>query len=100
MKLNIGANGVFGVSPSQFIFTNQPVSLLRDYLEVWAYRKPVIDQTGLTGRYDFVLDWPKPMGYVGEKGQVILKENLINELGLELVPSREPVEMLIVEKAR
>ena len=100
MKLNVGVNGVFGVSPSQLIFTNQPISLLRDYLEVWAYRKPVLDQTSLTGRYDFVLDWPKPQAYVAEKGQAVLKENLLNELGLELVPSREPVEMLIVEKVR
>jgi uncharacterized protein (TIGR03435 family) len=100
MKLSVAANGVFGVSSSQLIFTNQPVSLLREYLETWAYRKPVIDRTGLTGRYDFVLDWPKPMGYVGEKGQETLKENLINELGLELVPTNMPIEMLVVEKAK
>ncbi len=100
MKLSVAANGVFGVSPSQLIFTNQPISLLRDYLEVWAYRKPVFDETSLTGRYDFVLDWPKPMGYVGEKGQGILKENLINELGLELVPSNMPIEMLVIEKVK
>ena len=99
MKLSVTADGVMGFGP-QFIFTNQPISLLRDYLEIMAYRKPVLDQTGLTGRYDFVLDWPKPEGYVGEKGQVILKQNLINELGLELVPSRELVEMLVVEKAQ
>jgi len=29
-----------------------------------------------------------------------LRENLRRELGLELVPGREPVEMLVVEKAR
>ena len=99
MKLSTTTNGsmCFG---SQFIFTNQPVSYLRDLLETMAYRKPVIDQTGLTGRYDFVLDWPKPQGYVGEKGQVILKENLINELGLELFPTNMPIEMLVVEKAQ
>jgi uncharacterized protein (TIGR03435 family) len=84
----------------QFIFTNQPISYLRDLLESLAYRKPVLDQTGLTGRYDFVLDWPKPQGYVGVKGQAILKENLINELGLELVPTNMPLEMLVVEKVK
>jgi len=100
MKLSAVTNGSFGVSPSQLIFTNQPISLLREYLEVWAYRKPVLDQTDLAGRYDFVLDWPKPMGYVGEKGQVVLKESLINQLGLELVPTNMPVEMLVVEKVK
>jgi len=98
MKLSVAVDGFFGVSPSQLIFTNQPISLLRDYLEGWAYRIPVLDKTGLIGRYDFVLDWPKPMGYVGVKGQETLKESLINELGLELVPGHEPVEMLVVEK--
>ena len=29
-----------------------------------------------------------------------LKQALIDQLGLELVPGREPVEMLVVEKAR
>jgi uncharacterized protein (TIGR03435 family) len=100
MKLSVTTNGVFGEIADQFVFTNQPISLLRGYLEIWAYRKPVLDQTGLTGRYDFVLDWPKPMGYVGEKGQIILKGNLINELGLELVPTNMPIEMLVVEKAK
>jgi uncharacterized protein (TIGR03435 family) len=99
MKLSVTVNGsmYFG---TQFIFTNQSVSYLRDLLESLAFEKPVLDQTGLPGRYDFVVDWPKPQGHLGEKGQVILKENLINELGLELVPSREPIEMLVVEKVK
>jgi hypothetical protein len=29
-----------------------------------------------------------------------LKTSLLNELGLELVPGREPVEMLVVKKTR
>jgi len=99
MKLSNAANGELGFG-SQLVFTNQPISELRGYLEAWAYRKPVLDQTGLTGRYDFVLDWPKPMGYLYKDGQETLKNNLANELGLELVPSREPIEMLVVEKVK
>jgi uncharacterized protein (TIGR03435 family) len=99
MKLSLGAAGVMGFGP-QLIFTNQPISELRGYLEVMAYREPVLDQTGLTGRYDFVLDWPKPMGYLYKDGQETLKINLANELGLELVPTNMPIEMLVVEKAQ
>jgi uncharacterized protein (TIGR03435 family) len=100
MKPSSATDGVMGFGPRQLVFSNQPISLLRGDLEVWAYRLPVLDQTGLMERYDFVLDWPPPMGYVDETGQKALRENLRRELGLELVPGREPVEMLVVEKAR
>jgi len=29
-----------------------------------------------------------------------LKQALLDQLGLELVPSRQPIEMLVVEKAK
>lgn len=53
--------------------------------------KPVVDQTGLTGNYDFITRpfGPKEMNRV-----------FIEELGLELVPGREPTEVLVVEKAQ
>ena len=58
---------------------------------------PILDRTGLTNRYDFVLN--------------CLQTDLLNRqwknvnaaldpLGLELAPSRESIEMLVVEKAR
>jgi uncharacterized protein (TIGR03435 family) len=103
MKPNVGAQGSFGVDMSLgqvLLFTNLPVSYLMGYLETCAYRKPVIDRTGLTGNYDFTLDWPKPLGYLSQDGQATLKTNLNTELGLELVPTNLPVEMLIVEKAK
>ena len=87
MKPSAAVSGIFGVTTNQLIFTNQPISLLREYLEVWAYRKPVLDQTGLTGRYDFALDWPKPTGYLYKQGQETLRTNLTKQLGLELVPT-------------
>jgi uncharacterized protein (TIGR03435 family) len=52
--------------------------------------QPVIDQTGLTGNYDFI---------TGAFGPNEINQVFLDQLGLELVPSREPVEMLVVEKA-
>jgi uncharacterized protein (TIGR03435 family) len=54
---------------------------------------PVADGTGLAGNYDFAVKWPRrdPAG---------LKQALLDQLGLELVPTNMPIEMLVVEKAK
>ena len=56
---------------------------------------PVIDQTQLTNRFDVQLDWDK-----NDPQHEKLKQALINQLGLELVPGTAPVEMLFVEKVK
>ncbi len=62
-----------------------------------AFGRPVIDQTGLTGPYDVDLKW-KPK--LGQSDQDALRQALLGQLGLQLVPSRGPVEMLVVEKVK
>jgi uncharacterized protein (TIGR03435 family) len=57
--------------------------------------QPVLDQTGLTGRYDIQLDW-KPHHSESEKDAY--KRAILEQLGLALVPSRESIEVLVVEK--
>jgi uncharacterized protein (TIGR03435 family) len=73
------------------------------------FQKPVIDQTGITNHYGVILDWqanrvPIPEGYSFEKATLehheSLKKPMLDQLGLELVPSREPIEMLVVEKVK
>jgi uncharacterized protein (TIGR03435 family) len=55
---------------------------------------PVVDHTGLTGKFDFELKWNK-----NDPEHDNLKRALLDQLGLELVPGRESIEMLVVEKA-
>jgi len=56
---------------------------------------PVINETGLKGRYDVELQWrPQP----GESEKDAYKRALSEQLGLELIPSRQPIKMLIVDK--
>jgi uncharacterized protein (TIGR03435 family) len=52
---------------------------------------PVIDETGLTGGYDYFLDWDPEDPASLDRG--------LAKLGLKLVRERRPVEMLIIRPA-
>jgi uncharacterized protein (TIGR03435 family) len=91
-------------SPAEYYGTtsygavDKPLTNLVNFLEASA-ELPVVDQTGLIGRFDFDLKWiePKVQQTQGLPGP--LRQALIDQLGLELVPGSEPIEMLVVEKA-
>jgi uncharacterized protein (TIGR03435 family) len=75
---------------------NQSVRALASYLES-IFQQPVIDQTGIDGDFDITLKWnEKDWNHRNPEG---LKQALSDELGLELVPNRQPIEVLVVEKA-
>jgi uncharacterized protein (TIGR03435 family) len=58
---------------------------------------PVLDQTGLADRFDFDLDCTE----ADLKNRNWDAVNLaLGKLGLELVPTNMPIEMLVVEKAK
>ena len=52
--------------------------------------RPVLDETGLTEKYDFVL------AYTSDR-QVLMAT--VKELGLDLVPERRSIEVLVAERA-
>ena len=60
---------------------------------------PIVDRTGLSNRYDLRSVWP-PNGLIPSSGGEAYKREILTKLGLELVPSRDPIEMLVVEKAK
>jgi uncharacterized protein (TIGR03435 family) len=71
----------------QFVYA--PMSKLVEFLEN-ALGTPIVDHTGLTGHFDIYVKWDStPDG---------LKKALLPQLGLELVPGRESIEYLVVEK--
>jgi uncharacterized protein (TIGR03435 family) len=65
-------------------------------LHDWAGR-PVVDRTGLSGRFDFTLDWA-PDGSTDTNVPSIFTA-LQEQLGLKLEPSRGPVDVLVVDSA-
>jgi len=66
-------------------------------------QKPVIDETGLTGKYDFVLDFTpylpdaKNMGPDRPDTTSILMAAMEGELGLKLESRKTEVEMMVVD---
>jgi uncharacterized protein (TIGR03435 family) len=61
------------------------------------FGKPIVDQTGLMQNFCIDLTWIERFG--GDPDHTALKQALLDQLGLELVPTNMPVEMLVVEKA-
>jgi uncharacterized protein (TIGR03435 family) len=74
---------------------NQPLSRAPQLLEVFC-KMPVIDETGLKANYSIRVKWNDLGDH--DPNYSAMKKALLNTLGLELVPSRAPIEMLIVGK--
>jgi uncharacterized protein (TIGR03435 family) len=63
-----------------------------------AFAIPVIDETGLTQHFSIDLRW-KPQRTQADALKAV-KQAMLDQLGLELVPGRKPVEMLVMEKVK
>ena len=74
----------------------QTIGVFANYFE-YALKQPVVDQTLLNGRYDCVLDEHL---FDGTSNPNLVKKAGLDELGLELVPTNMPIEMLVVEKIK
>ncbi len=68
------------------------------YLDTYVLKLPFLAPPGLAGRYDFDLTW-KASDQPGANLEAV-KQALVDQLGLELVPARESIEMLAVEKVK
>jgi uncharacterized protein (TIGR03435 family) len=78
-------------------WANESLSKLVEFLES-ASKMPIIDQTGMTKRYSIDIKWEEPDTQDSE--HKALQQVLLDQLGLELVLTNMPVEMLVVEKTK
>jgi bla regulator protein BlaR1 len=69
------------------------------------FRRPVYDETGLTGQYDFKLDWTPDSDASADAASAGLSSpatgsifGAIDQLGLRLESKRGPVQVYVVEK--
>ena len=84
------------VTHQRIHYKNMALSKLCKYL-TRVLQAPVVDQTGLTGNYDF--DFPDVEAFTLSERIERIKRSLPEEFGLKLVPGRKAVKTLIVEKA-
>jgi len=68
--------------------------------------RPVVDKTGLTGKYDFVLEWTPDLGAAGPDGANSPEPSgptiftaLQEQLGLRLEAQKGPVENIVIDRA-
>jgi uncharacterized protein (TIGR03435 family) len=63
--------------------------------------RPLLDQTGLSGGFDFSIAWtpPEDMGQPGDVGSfgAPFREALRKQLGLKLDPQKGPVKVLVID---
>ena len=81
----------------KFSCRNQPISSLTSFLENYL-ETPVVDQTGMTDRFDIDLTWDQPDWR--QRNPEALNQAVLDQLGLQLAPSREPIEVLVIEKVK
>jgi uncharacterized protein (TIGR03435 family) len=61
--------------------------------------RPVIDQTGLTGHYDFTLAWSNPLAGTPDSTDPSIFTAMPEQLGLKLEPRQVPVEVFVIDRA-
>ena len=60
--------------------------------------RPVVDKTGLTGKYDFTLKYvPASHTATDETGGASIFTALEEQLGLKLEPAKAPIEVLVID---
>jgi uncharacterized protein (TIGR03435 family) len=97
LRPSTSQNGSATSNPGQFSCVNQPLSCLISTLED-QLNIPIVDDTGLTGRFDIDLTWDQ----TGLQGQPLdsLKQTLLEALGLELTAAKQPIDLLVVQHSR
>jgi uncharacterized protein (TIGR03435 family) len=101
------AAGTLGyTTPTQITAKSATISMLADWLarQEETGNRIIVDETGLTGNYDFVLTGLPSIHAntptsSAEPSTTSLFTLLPEQLGLELVPRKGPVDVLIIDRA-
>lgn len=87
----------FGAPTGQVRWANSSLTNLT-WLLSREVGRPVVDKTGLTGKYDFTLEYaPAARAGAEDAARPSVFTALEEQLGLKLLPAKEPVEMLVID---
>jgi uncharacterized protein (TIGR03435 family) len=91
--------------------SNTTITDLADFLQGFVLDRPVVDQSGIEGRYDFTLNWTPDETQFGDyRGVLVTSSNDPNaetfpdlftamqqQLGLKLESTKAPVDILVID---
>jgi uncharacterized protein (TIGR03435 family) len=77
--------------------TNSPLAVLARNLQYNGAGRPVVDQTGLKGGFDYKLEFSPPTATDAEGPSLFTA--IQEQLGLKLVPAKAPVRVLVIDEA-
>ena len=97
LKINSGAGNEIAVNMGSVVCQRATMDDFARTLESSYFSFPVVNQTGLTNKYDFKVTWDSTNP---NKSVSNLEQALADQLGLELVSTNLPVQMLVIEKAQ
>jgi uncharacterized protein (TIGR03435 family) len=90
MRMQIGGNQVYGIGAQSTSLDDFAQQLSRQL------GTPVINKTGLHGRYDFNLQWSDANG--GSNGsEPSILDAVQEQLGLKLEPQKAPTQVLVID---
>ena len=95
-RSSMSNSGGAAMHSKHFSFQNQTIPNLVANLQP-EFNQPILDRTGLTGSFDVSLD--VAFGNGTSESDAIM-QTMRAQLGLELTPGREPLNLLIVEIAK
>ncbi len=84
---------------------NTTLDLIAESLSMGGMGRPVVNRTGLQGRYDFVIEWTPDTAGAGGGGMDAAREGeppsfeeaLREQLGLKVTPARAMLDLLVVD---
>ena len=90
--------------PGRFVVTSSTMANLATSLSI-SLQRLVIDRTGLSERFDFILEW-KPVDSAGDPAATLAAEfapsllaALDEQLGLKMVAQRAPIDYIVIDSA-
>src|SRR5262245_61173023 len=103
--------GFGGRGPGSVVIRNSTMGEFAGFLQGRILDRPVVDQTGLSGKFDFQLDWRPDLTQLPPGAnppqlppEVEARPDLFTAIqeqaGLKLEPARTPVEVYVIDKVQ
>jgi len=90
MRMQIGGNQVYGIGAQGMPLDDFAQQISRQL------GTPVVNKTGLNGRYDFNLHWSDGKGS-SNASEPSLIDAVQEQLGLKLEPQKAPMQVLVID---